>query len=64
MHHLYRDTDGGQKMSKDNKRKTNPDDNPDVNDGCVTFRSGSTKVQAERRKRAKDFWDRYYGRKK
>tara|TARA_B100000686_G_C16406970_1_gene770204 strand:- start:403 stop:558 length:156 start_codon:yes stop_codon:yes gene_type:complete len=51
-------------MSKDNKRKTNPDDNPDVNDGCVTFRSGSTKVQEERRKRAKDFWDRYYGRKK
>ena len=51
-------------MSKDKKPKYNPDDYPDVNEGHATFRSGSTKVQAERRKRAKDFWDRYYGRKK
>jgi len=47
-------------MSKDKKKtKRNPDDYPDVPEGHATFRSGSTKRQAELRKRKEKFEKEY-----
>ncbi len=50
-------------MSKDKKPKSdvkyNPDDYPDVAEGHATFRSGSTKVQEERRRRKEKFEKEY-----